>query len=214
MALYDAILFDFDGVLADSEPLHFECWREILAPFGIPLDWDTYAANCIGVSDRLMVQQFARNLIPPLPFETLWEEYPRKKEMFRQRMESADMLLPDTVDLIRSLADYKLAVVSSSGRSEVEPALVRAGLRDCFHSTVCGHEVPNLKPAPDPYLRAAELLAAASPLVVEDSDAGEQSGRAAGFTVLRVASVNEVPRRVRAALRGQAQGKFCLPLRS
>ena len=200
MAFYDAILFDFDGVLADSEPLHFACWREVLAPFGIVLDWDTYAANCIGVADRLMVRQFARNLRPPLPFETLWREYPRKKEMFRERAECAEMLRADTIELIRSLGAYKLAVVSSSGRSEVEPALIRAGVRECFHSTVCGSDVPNLKPAPDPYQRAAELLDAKNPLVVEDSEAGEQSGRAAGFTVLRVASVSEVPPRVREAL--------------
>jgi len=194
---YDGILFDFDGVLADTEPIHFECWCEILKPFGIDLDWNTYAANCIGISDRRMLEQFSGNLRPPLPFEALWGEYPRKKELFRVRMETVDVFRLDTLELVRSVASLPLAVVTSSGRSEIEPALIRAGIRDCFRAFVCGLEVPNLKPAPDPYRKAAELLGVTNPLVVEDSDAGEQSGRAAGFQVLRVANAVEVPRLVR-----------------
>jgi HAD superfamily hydrolase (TIGR01509 family) len=197
---YDGILFDFDGVLADTEPVHFECWREILAPFGIDLDWNIYAANCIGISDRLMLEQFSANLQPPLPVETLWNEYPRKKELFRKRAEAIDFVQPETIRLVRSLGAFPMAVVTSSGRAEIEPSLVRAGIHDCFRALVCGLEVPNLKPAPDPYQRAAELLNVKNPLVVEDSDAGEQSGRAAGFQVLRVASAADVPHLVRQAL--------------
>ena len=52
MSGFEAILFDFDGVLVDSEPLHYECWCEIIAPHGLVLTWENYAANCIGVSDR------------------------------------------------------------------------------------------------------------------------------------------------------------------
>ena len=55
-ARYDAVLFDFDGVLVDSEPLHHECWSEVLKRFGLGLTWEDYAANCIGVSDRNMIQ--------------------------------------------------------------------------------------------------------------------------------------------------------------
>jgi HAD superfamily hydrolase (TIGR01509 family) len=66
---------------------------------------------------------------------------------------------------------------------------------------VCGREVPNLKPAPDPYLQAAALLGAQSPLVVEDSAAGIESGRSAGFDVVRISSAAAVAREVRAALR-------------
>jgi HAD superfamily hydrolase (TIGR01509 family) len=65
---------------------------------------------------------------------------------------------------------------------------------------VCGKEAGNLKPAPDPYLRAAELLGAKKPLVVEDSAAGEASGRAAGFEVLRVTSAEAVPGELRKIL--------------
>lgn len=203
MSNYDAVLFDFDGVLADSEPVHFQCWQEVIAPFGAKLTWDIYASNCIGVADREMIAGFASGL--GMDFDQLWAQYPRKKELFRARHLTAIQFLPETVDLVRELAaGYRLAVVSSSARLEVEPVLVQGGIRDCFTTLVCGSEVENLKPAPDPYLRAAELLGAKKPLVVEDSETGERSGRAAGFDVLRIADAASVPRLLRARLNGSA----------
>jgi beta-phosphoglucomutase len=195
---YDAILFDFDGVLADTEPLHFACWKQVLDPLGIHLNWPFYQANCIGVSDRLMVERLAAERIPPLPLDQALPAYHSKLGIFRAKIEANPPFLPDTVAMVRDLFRiYKLAVVSSSGRPEVEDPIDRAGFRDCFQAFVCGREVRNLKPSPDPYLRAAELLGATRPLVVEDSDAGVQSARAAGFDVLRVSSAESVAQEVR-----------------
>jgi HAD superfamily hydrolase (TIGR01509 family) len=200
---YQAILFDFDGVLADSEPIHFACWREVLLPHGIDMQWDAYCAHCVGVSDRDMIHGFSAAAGREVRFEELWGEYPRKQELFAERMQAADVFLPDTLDLIRSLSAYRLAVVSSSKRSEIEPPLVGAAIRDCFELLVCGtEEVERLKPAPDPYLHAARKLGVEHPLVIEDSDAGERSGRAAGFDVLRIRSPREVASKVRAVLDG------------
>lgn len=204
---FEAILFDFDGVIVDSEPVHYACWVEVLKPYGFDLDWDTYARNCIGISDRKMLEQFAANVGPPLELEMLLGEYPRKKEMFRKKMETADVIHPDTLELLSSLEGYKLAVVSSSARPEVEPSLVRFGVHHFFDTIVCGWEAGKLKPAPDPYIKAAELLGVTRAVVVEDSAAGEASGRAAGFPVVRVADPSEVASKVRAAL---ASGKVGL----
>lgn len=108
-----------------------------------------------------------------------------------------------TLDLVQELkSSYKLAVVSSSHRLEIEPPLERAGIRGCFQALVCGAEVPNMKPAPDPYLRAAELLGARSPLVVEDSSAGVASAIAAGFQVLRLPRPESLSRELRRVLAG------------
>ncbi len=197
---YQAVLFDFDGVLVNSEPVHYECWCEVLKPYGFDLDWETYARNCIGISDRKMLEKFAADVGPPVELEMLLAEYPRKKEMFRARMETAAVFNADTIEMLSSLDGYKLAVVSSSARSEVEPTLVRFGVRDRFDAIVCGWEAAKLKPAPDPYLKAAEMLGVTRALVVEDSDAGETSGRAAGFDVLRITDPDDVAARVRAAL--------------
>jgi beta-phosphoglucomutase len=198
---YDAILFDFDGVLADTEPVHFECWREILEPFGIHLNWPFYQQRCVGISDRTMVQRLAAERVPPLPWEEVMPAYERKVGMFRSRLEANPPFLESTVALVRELSvHYKLAVVSSSGRSEVEEPIERAGLRGYFQTFVCGREVERLKPAPDPYLKAAQVLDAQRPLVVEDSDAGVASGCAAGFDVVRVSSADKVAEEVRDAV--------------
>jgi beta-phosphoglucomutase len=200
MNSYEAILFDFDGVLVDSEPVHFDCWQEILAPFGLTLDWKTYCEQGIGVSDRAMLAMLCKQSDPPLDIELLAAEYPRKKVMFRDRMLANPAVSRSVLDLLDNLSGYKLAVVTSSGRTEVEPILEAAGVLSRFDTVVYGGDVKNLKPAPDPYRLAVERLGVSRALVVEDSDAGEASGRAAGLDVLKVASQAEMPGLLRARL--------------
>ena len=198
---YDALLFDFDGVLADSEPIHYRVWNEILAPYGVSIPWDRYVRECIGVADRAMIQRLCEERDPPIDFDELWARYPEKKALFSRRMAASEVFHRPTLDLIHRLnGHWKLAVVSSSGRAEVEPPLLRAGIRERFEVLVCGLEVPRLKPAPDPYLRAAELLGAKRPLVIEDSEAGVAAGKAAGFEVLRISSPGALPEALRSAL--------------
>jgi len=199
---YDSILFDFDGVLADTEPIHWSCWAETLAPLSIVLPWDTYRANCIGVADRDMVVFLASLATPPVEVESLRPHYATKKKLFRQRISEANPCSGETVELIRSLGDYRLAVVTSSGRLEVEPVLERAGIGPHLGAAVFGEDVKRHKPAPDPYLLAAGRLGAVRPLVVEDSSAGVASARAAGFDVVQVASPSEVAPMVRWKLKG------------
>jgi beta-phosphoglucomutase len=198
---FDALLFDFDGVLADTEPIHYSCWKEILQPYCIQLDWSFYLKQCVGVSDRLMIEHLAAERVPPVPFDELWVECERKRLMFSSRIMETPPFLESTIAMIRELSNhYRLAVVSSSGRSEVEPPIEKAGIRDCFGAMVCGREVAHLKPAPDPYLKAASLLGAKNPLVIEDSDAGIASGLAAGFEVVRISQPDRVAAEVMARL--------------
>ena len=191
--LYEAILFDFDGVLADSEPVHFECWQEILQTFGLHLDWETYTEQGIGNSDRKLLGFLCARADPPMDIEPLIAEFPRKKDMFRARMLERQPFSTELFELLPELRDYQLAVVTSSGQTEVEPVLERAGLRNFFHAVVYGGDVQQHKPAPDPYLLAVEKLGVRSALAVEDSNAGETSARAAGLDVLRVRTASEMP---------------------
>lgn len=198
--MFDSILFDFDGVLADTEPIHFACWREVLAEFGMELPMSRLP-EFVGVADRAMLERLGAERRPPISAEQLWPSYARKRDLFRARIARQQVVRPETIELVRGLhARYRLAVVSSSHRSEVEPPLERAGIRPFFQALVCGMEVRNLKPAPDPYLRAAELVEARCPLVVEDSDAGVASGSAAGFKVLRISSPEALERELPAFL--------------
>jgi HAD superfamily hydrolase (TIGR01509 family) len=200
MSGFDSILFDFDGVLADTEPVHCACWAEVLAPKGVTLRWDTYRERYIGIDDRDMLRMLAAEAAP-VAWEDLWALYPAKKELFRSRTIAAPPFDPA---LGRFLGDldgrYALAVVSSSSCTEIEPILEAGGLRRYFRTVVGGESVKRHKPAPDPYLLAAERLGAHNPLVVEDSEAGLASGRASGFEVLAVEDPVEVPALIRRRL--------------
>ncbi len=197
MARFDSILFDFDGVLLDSEPVHWACWREVLLPLGVSLEWDFYRESCIGVDDRLMLQMMANGR----DWHELWEQYPAKRELFRARMMVAPPFAEGLAGLLEELRrDYRMAIVSSSGRAEIEPIVERAGLRGYFETIVGGGDVEHHKPAPEPYLLAASRMGVAAPLVLEDSEAGMASGRAAGFTVARVGHPRELEQVLRAAL--------------
>ena len=202
MPRYDAILFDFDGVLLDSEPLHADCWAQVLAPFGVSLPWEEYRERYVGLDDREMLRIIAAEARPPLDWQILWAEYPAKKELFRLQM--ANPVFPPSLPALleRLQGRYKLAVVSNSARTEIEPPLEVRDLRRYFDAVVVGGDGPRLKPAPDPYLLAARLLEAHEPLVVEDSPPGIASGRAAGFDVLAVSSAAEMPERLLTCLSG------------
>ncbi len=188
-------------MLADTEPLHFRCWREVLAGFGVQLEWEWFARNCIGTSEHDTLRAFLPLASPPLDFDALWAQYPRKKELFRAMIASGVPLAPGVRELLDGLhGRYRMAVVSSSSRREVALALEVGGILPYFGALVCGSEVAHLKPAPDPYLRAAELLESKRPLVVEDSAAGIASAQAAGFAFVRVASVADMAAAVTQAL--------------
>jgi len=140
-----------------------------------------------------MLRMMAGRSAPPCPWESLWNQYPAKKDLFRGRMSADPPFPPGTAALLDELrADYRLAVVSSSSTDEIEPMLAASGLRHRFDTVIGGNNVKRHKPAPDPYLLAAERLGARTALVVEDSEAGLASGRAAGFQVLRVGHPSEV----------------------
>ncbi len=201
--LYDAILFDFDGVLLDSEPVHFECWKQVLEPFGIRFDWDTYTRKCVGVSDYEMLVLLGRQADPPVPAERLWREYPRKNALFVERIRRRPPVPEQTRELLEELhRRLPLAVVSSSSQREVVTILKETGLHGYFRTVICSEDVQRHKPDPEPYRLAAQRLGAERPLVVEDSESGERSGRAAGFDVIRVPRAGEMAALVRERIHG------------
>ena len=190
---WDALLFDFDGVLADTERIHHLSWSTVLKPYGIQFSWDDYVKQCVGVADPIVAQR--------LELPDAAAAVARKQDLFRSTLVDHPPFLEETLALVRELTqNHRLGVVSSSYRREVEPPLIRAGIRDLFEIVVCGNDVERLKPAPDPYLLAAMKLGVSRPLVIEDSDSGVAAGQAAGFEVLRVSGVVMVAEEVRACL--------------
>jgi beta-phosphoglucomutase len=193
MPEFEAIFFDFDGVLLDTEPVHCACWAQVLAPMGLTLTWEYYRNFCIGIDDREMLRNMAGQAKPPRDWDSLWALYPAKKAHFQARM-ARPQFDPALVQLLARLdGPYQLAVVSSSSTAEIEPLLIAGGIRRHFDTIVGGESVKRQKPAPEPYLLAAERLGVRTALVLEDSAAGIASGRAAGFEVLAVKHPTEVP---------------------
>lgn len=193
MERFDAILFDFDGVLADSEPLHWRCWRDALATAGLELSWDYYERVCIGISDREMLEALGRLADPPRTVDELWPVYPLKKEKFRNLVQHERLISDEVIELIKLFRNKPLAVVTSSMESEILPILKRERVFDIFQACVYGDSVKRLKPDPEPYLMAKKLLGVERALVLEDSAAGQASGRAAGCEVIEVRTAADVP---------------------
>ena len=210
----EAILFDFDGVLADTEPLHHACWAQVLAPHGIELDWAAYRQYCVGLSDQDLVSLVAARAGRAAEAPKLWAEYPRKRDLFRRRVLEQPPISREAVELLASLDGYKLGLVSSSSRSEVEPVLRRAGIFQCFQTLICAEDVTRFKPEPEPYLLAARRLGVTRALVVEDSEAGLASGRAAGFEVLHIPEAARMPELVRKRLREETPPTHRRPARA
>lgn len=197
-----AIFFDFDGVLLDTEPVHWACWSEMLATHGVTLTWEYYRDSCIGIDDRDMLRTMAQLADPPRDWNTLWALYPGKQSLFEARMRKPVFEPALVACLPGLLSTYRLAVVSSSSSTEIEPLLVAGGLRQHFETVVGGDHVQRHKPDPEPYLLAAKRLGVTRALVMEDSAAGLASGRAAGFEVLQVRHPSEVPELLRRRLSG------------
>src|SRR4029077_6785836 len=120
MSAINAIFFDFDGVLLDTEPVHWASWAEVLAPAGLTLTWEYYRDHCIGIDDRDMLRTMARQADPPHDWDSLWALYPAKKRLFQERMKAPEFEASLAGMLPALHRQFKLAVVSSSSCSEIE----------------------------------------------------------------------------------------------
>ena len=140
MPLFEAILFDFDGVLADTEPLHCACWAEVLAPRGVSLSGSSYRQHCIGIADRDMVQMLAAASPSAALVGGSVDALSGRSEscsaaaLWRARRSMRAWRLSWS----GCTGSTGLAVVSSSSSSEIEPVLTAGGIRQHFDTVVGG----------------------------------------------------------------------------
>ncbi len=195
MAELRAIIFDFDGTIADSEPLHLAAFQAVLSvELDIDLTEEEYAERYLAFDDRLLFSHVLNDrgvVVEPDRFEQLLE----MKEACYQEIASAPQILPGAAEMIRTAAvHWPLAIASGALGHEVRPVLERAGLIDCFPVIVTAEMVSCGKPDPESFLTALvrinesldEPIPTSSCLVVEDSVAGVRSGNAAGMRTLAV----------------------------
>ena len=191
-----AIIFDFDGVIADSEPLHFASFRDVLAEEGVALSEPEYYAQYLGFDDVGALTSIGATQPEPWSAARITALAARKAERFEALQRDAAVLFPGAADVIRRAAsEVPIAIASGALRAEIERVLERAGLSACFAAIVGADDTPLSKPAPDPYLHALARLAhvvgseiqASSCVAIEDSIWGLESAKAAGLHTVAVA---------------------------
>jgi HAD superfamily hydrolase (TIGR01509 family) len=190
-----AIIFDCDGVIADTEPIHLAGFARVLAEEGIVLAEDDYFAHYLALDDRGCFTRAFSELEAPLTQDQLAALIKRKADVVERAMETGLTLLPGAAEFIRTAAArYPLAVASGALRAEIETIVNHGALRDCFRAIVSAEDVPRSKPFPDPFIKALELLnlsttepiEAGECLVIEDSIHGIRAAQQAGMRCLAV----------------------------
>jgi HAD superfamily hydrolase (TIGR01509 family) len=183
---FGAVIFDLDGVLADSEPWWNEIDKKLLAEYGVTYRGEHHR-NVLGVSFRLAVEFYKKAFGLSVPI----------KEMMRRRAEIAIAFFANRVGLFPSAKEVlqelrrmnlRLAVATSSVSASARPFLDRHNLTVCFDVVITGDEIERGKPHPDIYLRAAEKLGlpADACLIVEDALAGVAAAKAANMRVAAI----------------------------
>ncbi|HEY8819710.1 MAG TPA: HAD family phosphatase [Dehalococcoidia bacterium] len=182
----DAVVFDMDGVLLDSEPLHFITVNELLAEEGGVLELAEYLGY-VGTTLEDTWADLVRRFRLKRSFEYYRDRY--DAEILRHYRDSA-VLLPGAAWLMEELLrrGTRLAVASSSRTEWVEVCLAKLGLLNKFHAIVTGDMVTQGKPDPEIYLKASAALRVAPErcLAIEDAPKGVQSAHRAGMTVVAV----------------------------
>jgi HAD superfamily hydrolase (TIGR01509 family) len=182
-------VFDFDGVLADSEPLHLRVYQELLEPHGIHLDQATYCERYLGYDDEGVFQKLAVDYGLLLGDEEVEMLIAEKARRFEALVSGGNVLYAGAAACVHRLGEsWPLGIASGALRAEIELMLRGAGLLQAFRFIVSSGETEHTKPAPDPYLRAAELhgIAARACVAIEDSHWGLQSARAAGMRTIAI----------------------------
>jgi HAD superfamily hydrolase (TIGR01509 family) len=193
-----AVLFDFDGVIVNSEPLHFHAFHEVLAEEDIELSEAEYYNELIGFDDKGAFRHIFARHNRPLGPRTFLRVMTRKSEAMMELIQKRKYdALPGVEQFVRGLwRNYPLAICSGALREEIEAMLEGINLRDCFRLIVAAEDVTVGKPDPQGYLMTARLLAEkthapispANCLIVEDAPTVIRSVRAVGFRALAVAT--------------------------
>jgi HAD superfamily hydrolase (TIGR01509 family) len=185
------IIFDMDGVIVDSEPRHEQAFREIFREIGYGENHGIEFSEYLGRSDRALWLDFIERNRPvhTLEYLTDW-----KQRRFLDIIREAEPIFEDLPELVERLgAKYKLGLASGSLHPVIDTVLAMKNLRQHFRAIVSVSDVAHGKPAPDIFLRAAELLGSdpGECCVIEDSAAGVEAAIAAGMRVIAI--TNSLP---------------------
>lgn len=178
---FRALLLDFNGTLSDDEPLLCAIFQDLFAELGEPITEEEYYDRLAGLSDPEVVEKWLGRPDPAI--------VARKIERYRELSADGSTVSPEARRaVLDAAARVRVAVVSGSARTEIEPVLEAAAISSSIVALVAAEDVEHGKPAPDGYLHALELLevGAHEAVAVEDSDVGIAAAKAAGLRCVAV----------------------------
>lgn len=190
-----AIVFDFDGVIVDSERLHLRAYQDVLAPEGVVLSSDDYFSRYLGYDDVGVFKALGEDQDVPMDDGRVHTLIARKGQRYESLVAAGEMLFPGAADFIRSAAAaVPIAIASGSFTHEIEDTLQRVGLRGLFTVIVGADQTERSKPNPDPYLAAFAKLCAHTgrelmpwrTVAIEDTKWGLISARGADLRCVAV----------------------------
>jgi beta-phosphoglucomutase len=193
--MLDAVIFDFDGIIVDTEPLHYKAFQELLVPLGLGYSWEEYLERYLGFDDRDAFREAFRAGGRTLAAPELKSLMDGKAEAFLRIVSVGVAPYPGVVELIRSISGtLPLALCSGALRGDIDPILAQLDLVGAFDALVTADEVAASKPDPESYRLAVQRLQALFPgrvdparsLAIEDTPAGIVSATGAGLRVLAV----------------------------
>jgi beta-phosphoglucomutase len=181
-----ALIFDMDGVIVDSNPLHRESWAEYNRRQGVETTEEMHL-RMYGKRNDMIIRDF---LGADLTDEQVFAHGAAKEALYREMLAPRllETIVPGLQGFLERHSDLPKAVATNAEPPNVEFVLREAGLARFFKVIVDGHQVPNPKPHPDVYLRAADLLGIATQecVVFEDSHGGVAAALAAGMRVIGI----------------------------
>lgn len=190
-----AIVFDFDGVIADSEPLHLRAFQQTLAEQQIELTGRDYYSRYLGYDDIGLVQALATDRGIAMSDREITALVARKGARLQEMLHGDHVLFPGAIEFIREAASaVPIAIASGALKHEIEEIIESAGIRGVFSAIISSGDTPLSKPSPAPYLLAFERLRQVSgrdldprrSVAIEDSRWGLESARGAGLRCVGV----------------------------
>jgi len=193
-----AIIFDFNGVILDDEPVHCATMQEVLAEEGYRFTEEEYRRDYLALDDRGAFAAVLRKMDRAVTEPVLADLIRRKGIRYHARMQQEYRLFPGVADFLRAAAGrVRLAIASGAHTDEIEAALARADLTSCFTAIVSADDIGRMKPDPEIYRTALDRVNGTAPrpippitpsqcLAIEDSMAGVQAAQAAGMPCVAV----------------------------
>ncbi|MHC4125929.1 MAG: HAD family hydrolase [Planctomycetota bacterium] len=191
-----AVIFDFDGVITDSEILHWRTFNRVLAPYSITINQKDYYKNYLGLSDKDLFGLFIERGLIKSDTTNVDELIRQKNEIFEKLASSEDRIIEGVRSFLEMLSVNNIATAICSGAllSEIELILEGASLRDFFEVVISADQVRRGKPHPEGFLltleklnqNRADAVTAEQCIVIEDSHWGLQAAKAAGMHTIAI----------------------------